>query len=362
MLHPVILCGGSGTRLWPLSRKDHPKQFLALFSEKTLLQETLLRCRDLEGAQAPLLVSNVEHRFLVAEQTREAHIEPETILLEPCGRNTAPAVAAAAFKLMESDSEAVMFVCPSDHVIRHEDVLQRAVKTGQALAEHGYLVTFGITPESPHTGYGYIQMGEKLDGQDHAHQINQFVEKPQADVAQEYLDSGDYVWNSGMFMFKASVFLEELKTYNPEIYAATQKAVSSGSQETDFFRLDETAFSQSPSDSIDYAVMEYTREGAVVDADLGWNDVGSWTALWELKEKDENGNVVIGHGFLKDVKNAYVHAQHGVVAMVGVEDIIVVDTGDTLLVTSRQDEQKVKELVTTINLEDASLQEGLVAK
>ena len=344
-IYPVILSGGAGTRLWPLSRAVLPKQLLPLVADKTMLQETALRVSGLPGLMAPLVVCGNDHRFMVAEQLRAAGITPLGILLEPVGRNTAPAVAAAAHYLKSIDPEAVMLVLPADHVIENREAFKDAVLRAAEMVKGGGLATFGIVPKSPETGYGYIRRGDAVTGCGECYTVARFVEKPDAATAQGFLDDGGYYWNSGMFMFHAERFLKELQEHAPAIAHAAEQAVSTGYRDLDFCRLEEKAFSDSPSDSIDYAVMEKTRDAAVVPADIGWNDVGSWSALWEVQPKDANGNAQRGDVYLDNVKNSLVRAESRIVAVVGVDNLVVVETQDAVLVTHKDQVQRVKQVV-----------------
>jgi len=344
-IYPVILSGGAGTRLWPLSRAVLPKQLLPLVADKTMLQDTALRVTNWPELMAPLVVCGNDHRFMVAEQLREVGITPLGILLEPVGRNTAPAVAAAAHHLQQIDPEAVMLVLPADHVIENIAAFREAVERATRLVAAGKLATFGIVPKTPETGYGYIRRGEPVAECSDCYNVARFVEKPDAATAEGFVAEGTYYWNSGMFMFGAARYLQELEEHAPAIATAANQAMDAAYRDLDFCRLDETAFSACPSDSIDYAVMEHTRDAAVVPADIGWNDVGSWSALWETQPKDSNGNAQRGDVYLDGVKNSLVRAESRIVAVVGLEDIVVVETQDAVLVTSKSQVQRVKQVV-----------------
>lgn len=351
MLYPVILVGGSGTRLWPLSRQSMPKQFLPLASEHSLLQDTLMRLKGIENIAAPVFVSNQEHRFLVAEQVREVGATPESLMLEPVARNTAPAIAAAALNLLQKNPDALMLVLPSDHVISDVAAFQECVARAQKAARDGFLVTFGIVPRRADTGYGYIQRGEALLDYESTFKVSRFVEKPDEATAEEYLASGDYSWNSGMFLFRAQVFIDELEKFHPEIVASCREAVEGAYQDLDFCRLDEASFSACPALSVDVAVMEKTDKVVVIPSDIGWSDLGSWTALWEMHPKDADGNASRGEVFLSDARNCYVNAERRLVAVVGVDDLVVVETADAILVTHLQNSQNVKKIVAWLNSE-----------
>ncbi|MYN17667.1 mannose-1-phosphate guanylyltransferase/mannose-6-phosphate isomerase [Rugamonas sp. FT107W] len=343
-IYPVILSGGAGTRLWPLSRAALPKQLLPLVEQTTMLQSTVLRLAGQPQLQAPLIVCGNEHRFLVAEQLREAGVAPLGILLEPVGRNTAPAVAAAANYLLALDADAVMLVLPADHVIGDVPAFHAAIARAAGLVADGALATFGIVPTAPETGYGYIQSGAPLAG-GQAFRVSRFVEKPDADTARQFIEAGNYSWNSGMFLFGARAYLDELAQFQPPMAAAAEASVRLGYRDLDFCRLDEAAFTACPSDSIDYAVMERTSHAVVVPADIGWSDVGSWSALWEVQPRDANGNATRGDVYLDGVSNSLVRAESRIVAVVGVDNLVVVETDDAVLVTHKDQVQRVKQIV-----------------
>jgi mannose-1-phosphate guanylyltransferase len=356
MITPVIMAGGTGSRLWPLSRKLFPKQFLKVATENTMIQETLLRLSGLDTAQ-PLTICNEEHRFIVAEQLREIN-ELGTIILEPVGRNTAPAIALAALTELNKGNDPVLLVLAADHVIENTDEFQRVVKNSAELAEAGKLVTFGIVPSHAETGYGYIRAGARVEGTKlesaeletesaklEAFSVDSFVEKPDLATAEEYLASGEFYWNSGMFMFKASRYIEELAKFSPDILAACQASLEHTASDLDFIRVDADVFTACPDDSIDYAVMEKTDSAVVVPLDAAWNDIGSFSAIWDLKDKDENGNVHQGDVLSHSSTNSLVIAEQKLVATVGVDNIIVVETKDSILVANKDNVQDVKKIV-----------------
>lgn len=374
MILPVILAGGSGSRLWPLSRELYPKQFLNIAGEQSMLQQTLQRLQGLEGhlkgneCAAPLIICNEEHRFIAAEQARSANIQHSGILLEPVGRNTAPAIALAALQALDKSThneqdalDPILLVLAADHHIANTSEFQQVISRGVDYAKQGKLVTFGITPDAPETGYGYIKQGEPLSplvqtdtnakelSAHHAYAIEYFVEKPDQATAKEYIRSGLYLWNSGMFMFKASRYLEELSEHHPEILAACKLALSKQNTDLDFIRIDADAFKNSPSDSIDYAVMEKTSHAAVIPMGVGWNDIGSWSAIWDVSEKDEHNNVIEGDVLTVDSQHNYIHAENKLVATVGVDNLIIVETKDAILVANKDKVQGVKSIVSQLN-------------
>ncbi len=353
MIIPVILSGGSGTRLWPLSRAMRPKQLLSMVSNHTMIQDTVTRLTGINDMADPIIVCNEEHRFTIAEQMREMDINPLAIILEPFGKNTAPAVAISAIQSQKIENDPVLLVLPADHVIGNKSAFHAAVQTGYQAALENKLVTFGIVPNAAETGYGYIKAGSNLNNEQ-VFSVEEFVEKPDETTAQKYLDDGSYFWNSGMFMFKASVYLEELKTHNLEMYNSSEKSLNSGLMDMDFIRLDSTAFEKCPADSIDYAVMEKTDSAAVIPVDIDWNDIGSWSALWEVGDSDENGNVTHGDVVLEDTTNTYVHSDSRLVTTVGLNDHVVVETADAILVAHRDKAQNVKEIVAKLKTKNRS--------
>jgi mannose-1-phosphate guanylyltransferase/mannose-6-phosphate isomerase len=342
---PVVLSGGSGSRLWPSSRSLYPKQFLKLVSENTMLQETVLRLCGLPDLSAPIVVANNEHRFLVAEQLKACEVDAGSIILEPVGRNTAPAIALAAIALGAAE-DTVMLVLPADHIVDDQDAFYAAIELGRIQAENGKLVTFGIVPSSPQTGYGYIHAGQEHEKGVFA--VHSFVEKPDFSTAEGYLKDGSYSWNSGIFMFKPSVYLQELNSNQPEIVKACENALSAANDDLDFVRVDEASFQECPSDSIDYAVMEHTNNAVVIPMSVGWNDIGSWSALWEQLDKDESGNVLKGDVMVDGVSNSLIISDKKLIACVGVEDVILVETDDSILLVNKDRVQDVKSVVNRL--------------
>jgi mannose-1-phosphate guanylyltransferase/mannose-6-phosphate isomerase len=351
---PVILSGGAGTRLWPLSRELYPKQLLTLASERSLLQNTLGRVAG-AGFAPPLIVCNDEHRFIIAEQVRQIEIQPRAVVLEPAARNTAPAVAAAAVLLARDDPDALLLVLPSDHVINEVAAFRRAVETAVTAARTGRLVTFGITPKHPETGYGYIRRGAALPGAAGAYAVERFVEKPDLATAKGYIADAAWSWNSGMFLLPARLFLDELRRFEPRIAEAAAQAVAGARSDLDFLRLDKDAFAASPAKSIDYAVMEKTQHAAVVPADLGWSDIGAWSALWEISPRDADGNVTVGDVIAHETRNAYLHSgERKLLATVGLDNVVVVVTDDVVLAAAKDKVQDVKKIVEELKAKGRS--------
>ncbi|MDW5377029.1 mannose-1-phosphate guanylyltransferase/mannose-6-phosphate isomerase [Halomonas sp. HP20-15] len=351
MITPVILAGGNGSRLWPLSRQLRPKQFLSLFGEASMLQESLqrligLRCRP------PIVICNEEHRFLVADQLRQANIGDACIILEPEGRNTAPAIALAALRAMEDNPESVLLVLAADHLIEDVAEFHKSIESARLLAVQGELVTFGIVADHAETGYGYIQRGPTDN--EGGYRVKRFVEKPDKATAEDYLATGDYYWNSGMFMFQAQCYLDELESFEPEIVHACRAAIKGARRDLDFVRLDQEAFKRCPGNSIDYAVMERTQRACMVPLDAGWSDVGSWSALWQIGEQDNWGNVTHGDAMYHESHNLLVHSENRLVAAVGVDDLVIVETKDAVLVAHKDHVQDVKKIVEQLKRENRS--------
>ena len=345
---PVILSGGSGTRLWPLSRKQYPKQYLPLASDNTMLQETILRLKGLDNLAEPIIVCNADHRFLVAEQCQQIDIQNPTILLEPVGRNTAPAIAAAALQSLKQTDDAVLLVLSADHVIQDVESFHQAINIASNQAQEGKLVTFGIVPTDANTGYGYIKASK--DNTDGVYKVEEFVEKPDLKTAQTYLEQGNYLWNSGMFMFQAHTFINELTTHSPDIVTSVNNAVNNAGQDLDFIRLEKQSFESSPSDSIDYVLMEKSNNVVVVPLDAQWNDIGAWPALYDIGNKDANGNVTKGDVIIQDTTNTYINADHHLVVAIGVDNLIMIDTPDATFIATQDKAQEVKSIVESLQV------------
>jgi len=349
VIKTVVMAGGSGSRLWPLSRSLYPKQFLALAGDATMLQATLNRVAGV-GSSQPLIICNEEHRFIVAEQTRQMSLSAE-ILLEPVGRNTAPAIALAALQAKSTGADPLLLVLAADHVIQNEDEFRAVVKRATPLAEAGQLVTFGIVPTGPETGYGYIRRGSPIKP---GFSVAEFVEKPDLQRAEGYVDSGEYYWNSGMFLFKASQFLAELEKFRPDILAACRTALEDTTADLDFVRINEEAFAACPDESVDYAVMEKTDRAVVVPLDANWSDVGAWSSLWDVTDKDASGNAIRGDVMMFNTSDCLIHSTNKLVATVGLKDIVVVETKDAVLVADKHQVQDVKKIVEQLKAQGRS--------
>ncbi|HDS0890182.1 TPA: mannose-1-phosphate guanylyltransferase/mannose-6-phosphate isomerase [Escherichia coli] len=345
MLLPVIMAGGTGSRLWPMSRELYPKQFLRLYGQRSMLQETVLRLDDVD-AREPVVICNQEHRFLVAEQLRQINKLSHNIILEPVGRNTAPAIALAALSAIENGDDPILLVLAADHIINNKLAFHQAIKSAFKFALQGRLVTFGIVPTGPETGYGYIHRGqeETLDEQI-AYQVSRFVEKPNKETAESYIASGEYYWNSGMFMFRAKKYLEELEKFRPDILDACKAAIQGCKESDEFIKVDRDLFIACPDESVDYAVMEKTTDAVVVGLDADWSDVGSWSALWEVSPKDDKGNVLTGDTFLHNANNYYINTDEKLIAAIGVDDLVIINTKDAVLVVNKDQVQDVKKVV-----------------
>lgn len=346
MIIPIIMAGGTGSRLWPLSRSHYPKQFIDLLGDETMLQQTIKRLEGL-NTSPPFVICNEEHRFLVAEQLRANNIVHDNIILEPVGRNTAPAIALAALLAVKNEQhDPLLLVLAADHVFSDVSAFQKSLLAGVDVAESGKLVTFGIVPTEPHTGYGYIKKGERVDNTSFA--VDSFAEKPALETAKKYLDSGEYLWNSGMFMFKASRYLAELEAYASDIYTQCVLAVEGAAEDLVFTRVEKEAFSACRDESVDYAVMENTKDAVVVPMDAGWNDVGSWTSLWDVSEKDSEANVLNGDVITVNTRNSLVRSNNRLIATVGIDNLVIVDTKDALMVADKNQVQDVKEIVNQL--------------
>ena len=347
---PVILSGGSGTRLWPLSRKDFPKQYLSLVSGKTMLQETILRLNGLDNFLDPIIICNVDHRFLVIDQCQQIGVKNPTILLEPVGRNTAPAISAAAMQSLKNSGDSILLVLSADHVIQDIKAFHQAINTAIQQAQSAKLVTFGVFPTSANTNYGYIKSSK--NNSNGVCKVEKFVEKPDLKTAEFYLEQGNYLWNSGMFMFQASVFIKELTIHAPYIVLSVNNAVNNAIQDLDFIRLEEKAFKLSPSESIDYALMEKSNNVVVVALEAKWSDIGTWPALYDIEKKDSQGNVIKGDAITQDTTNTYINADNRIVAAIGVDNLIIIDTPDALFIASQDNAQEVKSIVKSLQVNE----------
>ena len=356
---PIILCGGSGSRLWPLSRQSYPKQFLSLnfTGNKSLLQRTQLRTSKIDNVKEPILICNEEHRFIVAEQMREINVEPSSIILEPFGRNTAPAIVVAALKVQEIYNDPNILILSSDHQITDEDNFLKVIKNGIRYSQEGKLVTFGIIPTSAEVGYGYIKSKSPLTKSNEASSIDCFIEKPDRKTATEFIKDNKFTWNSGIFLFKASEILKEIELFEPDILNFCKKSLDKSLFDLDFQRLDKESFEKCPNISIDVAVMERTRNGYVLPLDAGWSDVGSWDSVWDISKKDENGNVIEGEVISQNTKNSFLSSQNRLITAIGLEDVAVVETSDAILVANKHQSQKVKNIVQI--LKDNNISEGI---
>ena len=348
MIIPVILSGGSGTRLWPISRALFPKQFINLLNKTSLFQDTILRLP--EGMLDSLIICNEEHRFLVADQLRQIGVNNSGIILEPIGKNTAPAIALAALELIKKDP--ILLVLSADHLVDDNKAFHKSIKIAKKFAEQGKIVTLGIRPTKPETGYGYIEVDNSHITK--SYDIKSFKEKPSLKLAKNYLDSGNYYWNSGIFMFKASIYLNELEKFEPEIFSACRESCKKTHKDLDFIRLNNEKFYKSPEKSIDYAVMERTKDGVVVPLESSWSDIGTWEALWEAKSKDKNKNVSEGDVILKEVTNSYIHSANRLVSVIGLSDLVVIDTQDALLISHKKNIQNIKHIVERLNNDNRS--------
>ncbi len=343
---PVILSGGSGTRLWPISCKEYPKQYLPLLGDKTMLQETILRLNELDNITDPIIICNADHRFLVAEQCQQIYIKKPIILLEPVARNTAPAIAAAALQSLKDSDDSILLVLSADHVIQDVDSFHRAISIASQQAKSGKLATFGILPTNANTGYGYIKTSK--DCSNGAFKVEEFVEKPDLKTAEFYIEQGNYQWNSGMFMFKALTLIDELITHSPDVVKSVKNAVNNATKDLDFIHLEKQAFESSPSDSIDYALMEKSNNVVVVPLDAKWNDIGDWSTLYDIGEKDSQGNVIKGDVITKDTTNTFINAGHHIVATIGVDNLIIVDTPDATFIATQDKAQQVNGIVESL--------------
>ncbi|HAX7566478.1 TPA: mannose-1-phosphate guanylyltransferase/mannose-6-phosphate isomerase [Escherichia coli] len=354
MLLPVIMAGGTGSRLWPMSRELYPKQFLRLYGQRSMLQETVVRLDGI-NAREPVVICNDEHRFLVAEQLRQINKFSHNIILEPVGRNTAPAIALAALSAIKNGDDPILLVLAADHIINNKPAFHAAVKIAYEHAQKDSLVTFGIVPTGPETGYGYIHRGQKIAAEENSpFKVNRFVEKPNREKAEEYISSGEYYWNSGMFMFRAKKYLAELEKYRPDILEACKLAILNAKDGDDFINVDKELFVACPDESVDYAVMEKTSDAVVVSLDADWSDVGSWSALWEVSDKDHQGNVITGDTYLHNANNCYINTDEKLVAAIGVENLVIISTKDAVLVVNKDQVQDVKKVVEHLKVQNRS--------
>ena len=351
---PVILCGGTGTRLWPLSRSSFPKQFLPLTSnsDNSLLQLTIQRIKHLNGIQDPIIICNEEHRFIVAEEMRKISIKPRAILLEPFGRNTAPAITLAALIASEIENDPILLILSADHKIKNRDSFKKAIEEGVIFAENGRLVAFGIQPNTPETGYGYIESEKEISDKSRFSNIKRFIEKPNKDIAEKFIKNKYFSWNSGIFLFKASTILNELLKYEPDIFDTCKKSLKNSSLDLNFRRIDKTFFNSCPNKSIDVAVMEKTNLGTVVKLDAGWDDLGSWKSIWENSKKDQHQNSLKGKTFIKDVKNSYLRSENRLLVGFGLENLVIVETDDTVLVANKDSLNSMKDLIVELEREN----------
>ena len=340
---PVILSGGSGKRLWPLSRKEYPKQYLKLVGDNTMLQETILRLKGVANISDPIIICNMEHRFLVAEQCQQIGVKKSLILLEPIGRNTAPAIAAAALQSIKNSDDSILLVLSADHLIQDVDAFHQAINIASQQLQDGKLVTFGVVPTDANTSYGYIKFSKKNGNG--AYNVEKFIEKPDLKNAEHYLGQGNYLWNSGMFMFQALNFIDELIIHAPNIFTSVNNAVNNAKYDLDFIRLEEKDFKSSPSISIDFALMEKSSNVVVVPLDVGWKDIGAWPALYDVGKKDSQGNVINGDVIIKDTTNTYINAGHHMVTAIGVDNLIIVDTPDATLIATHDKAQEIPSIV-----------------
>ncbi|MDC3047472.1 mannose-1-phosphate guanylyltransferase/mannose-6-phosphate isomerase [Prochlorococcus sp. AH-736-A21] len=358
-IYPVILCGGTGTRLWPLSRKSYPKQYLPLIADnnKSLLQKTQERLLKLEKINNSIFICNEEHRFIVAEQIRALNVIPESIILEPFGRNTAPAIALAALIALKKENDPILFILSSDHLIKDESQFKKVFEVGKAYAAQDKIVTFGIVPDSPETGYGYIKAKQKLNNSDpKGSEIDMFIEKPNIETAKKFIKDKRFTWNSGMFIFKAKVIIDEIERKFPEIISSCKKSIEKSKTDLDFERINSKSFKDCPNISIDVAVMEQTDKGIVIPLNAGWSDIGSWKSVWENSRKDQHNNFIKGKVITKNSKNCYFRSEDRLVVSLGLQDLIVIETNDAILIANKDEDQKIKDIVE--ELKDKNIAEG----